>query len=730
MEWASSSGLSWVLLLAALASAVLGILVLKSDNSSKHRWFFVVAMAASLWALTNVMFVIVPFILKPYTALASYFIAAVLVVGFLRFCLAIKSPKSISRPGRAFTIIGLLIALVSAIPGVIMLGVSESAVIETRTVSLIVYGLYIATGLVAGVVNLAIKYHRSNRRDKQKITVIMLGLAIGSIVGLLGNLVLPMFGNYAFVQVGPLGVLIFVGVSFYAIARQKLLDVRRAAMRTVAYALSLTILAVIYYAAALAVTAVLGVMGVEIDGGFSATYMALALLVAFLFQPIKVLFDKLTSRLFYRSHYEDAEFIREFGKIILHETDLQFFTKQVSSFVAKKINAEGAFFYFDNMGIMGRYVTNKAQISDADLAVITRHAMGDERQGSILVTDMVLDDSLRSVLQLNRIGVVVPLVIQNELLGFLCVGAHKSRGYTAQDVRVLESVRGELTMAVQNSLYIEEIRELNDGLTRRVNDATKELKSSNRQLQKLDSAKDEFISMASHQLRTPLTSIKGYLDMMLDGDLGKITATQRSVLSEAYISSERMVTLINDFLNVSRLQTGKFIIDKREVDLVEMVREQVQMLKVVAGQHDLKLDLQVSKGVPHILADGEKVRQVVLNMIDNAIYYSKPSTTIDIMLALDGNDIVFSVKDTGIGVPESEKSGLFGKFFRATNARQKRPDGTGVGLFLSRKVILSHGGDIIFWSKEGKGSIFGFRLPIGLEQANNTRDNNRNHQGD
>ena len=125
------------------------------------------------------------------------------------------------------------------------------------------------------------------------------------------------------------------------------------------------------------------------------------------------------------------------------------------------------------------------------------------------------------------------------------------------------------------------------------------------------------------------------------------------------------------------------------------------------------MDLQVAPDVPHILADGDKIRQVVQNMIDNAIYYSKPATTIDIMLAKAGKNIVFSVKDTGIGVPESEKSGLFSKFFRASNARKKRPDGTGVGLFLARKVVLAHGGDIIFWSKETKGSIFGFRLPIG-----------------
>ena len=730
MEWVNSFGLSAVLLIAALASVYLGISVVRSDDSPKYRWFFVVAVSAALWALSNVVFVIAPLAARPIVALASYSIATILVIGFLKFCLSISTVKSGGWLEKIYVTLGIVVATLSAVPGVILLGIVEETTIQTRPTMLVVYGAYVAIGIIAGVSSLVRTYYRSTKQEKQRIIVIMAGLAVGASVGLIGNLIMPMMGNYEFVQVGPLGVLIFVWSSYYAISRQRLFDIRRAAMRTAAYIVSMAMLAFIYSAMAFGVAAMLGSAGLAMQSDFNFVYMALALVLAFLFQPVKSLFDKLTSKLMYRSRYDDDEFMREFSRIILHETDLQFFTKQVSSFIAKTLNADGAYFYFNSVGIVGRYITRRASLPGPDVAIISKYCLEYKQPSGVLVTDNVADEQVKIALKANHIGMSLPLILQGELLGFLFVGRHNSRGFSAQDIRAMESIQGELTVAVQNSLFVEEIRELNSGLSQRIEDATKALKSSNRQLQRLDKSKDEFISMASHQLRTPLTSIKGYLDMMLDGDLGKITPTQRSVLSEAYISSERMVTLINDFLNVSRLQTGKFIIDKRETDLAEMLREQVQMLKVVAKQHDLKLETHISKGIPKVVVDGEKVRQVMLNMIDNAIYYSKPSTSIDVVLALDGRDIVFSVKDTGIGVPESEKDGLFGKFFRATNARQKRPDGTGVGLFLSRKVILSHGGDIIFWSKEGKGSIFGFRLPTGLKKANNSGNNDSDNQTD
>ena len=148
------------------------------------------------------------------------------------------------------------------------------------------------------------------------------------------------------------------------------------------------------------------------------------------------------------------------------------------------------------------------------------------------------------------------------------------------------------------------------------------------------------------------------------------------------------------------------------INIAQILRDEVSLLKVVADQRSVEMVLKVDKKIPSLAVDSEKIRQVMLNMIDNAIYYSSPHKKVVITLKSSGKMIEFSVKDSGIGVPKSEQANLFGKFFRGTNAKKRRPDGTGVGLFLAKKVILSHDGEMIFESEEGKGSTFGFRLPV------------------
>lgn len=321
--------------------------------------------------------------------------------------------------------------------------------------------------------------------------------------------------------------------------------------------------------------------------------------------------------------------------------------------------------------------------------------------------------SLRGKMQHANIDVIARLETQGGIVGY-CFFSYKTSGsaYTQRDIDLIRIACDELAVAMQNTLRFEQIQEFNETLKRRIQEATKELRTTNSQLQRLDEAKDEFISMASHQLRTPLTSVKGYISMVLEGDAGKIGPQQKQLLSEAFASSERMVHLINDFLNVSRLQTGKFMLEQRAVDLIKVVTQEVESLQTTVKMHDLKLKFKAPSHFPVLFIDEGKIRQVIMNFIDNAIYYSRENSTIIVELSVTDGDAVLEVHDTGIGVPKDEQAHLFGKFFRATNARKQRPDGTGVGLFLAKKVIVAHGGSMVFHSVEGEGSTFGFRLPI------------------
>jgi signal transduction histidine kinase len=214
--------------------------------------------------------------------------------------------------------------------------------------------------------------------------------------------------------------------------------------------------------------------------------------------------------------------------------------------------------------------------------------------------------------------------------------------------------------------------------------------------------------MASHQLRTPLTTIKGNISLILDGDAGEVNDVERKLLTQTSYSTQRMIYIIADLLNVSRLRTGKFVIDSAPVDLIKVIEEELDQLQYAAQSKSLKLEFKKPDKITPIMLDESKTRQIIMNFVDNAIYYTPTGKKITMELSENNSMIEFRVTDEGIGVPKSEQHHLFTKFYRAANARKARPDGTGLGLFMAKKVIIAQGGAVIFDSKENKGSTFGF----------------------
>ena len=181
--------------------------------------------------------------------------------------------------------------------------------------------------------------------------------------------------------------------------------------------------------------------------------------------------------------------------------------------------------------------------------------------------------------------------------------------------------------------------------------------------------------------------------------------------------------MITDMLNVSRLKTGRFILDTSPTKLDEIVKDEVRQLKETAASRGLSIRLSVPDVLSPIMVDESKIRQVVMNFIDNSIYYSKAGSKIEVQVKESENSIECLVHDEGIGVPKDDQYQLFNKFYRASNAKKARPDGTGLGLFMAKKIIIAHGGSMVFSSQVGKGSTFGFILnkkkltipePVGL----------------
>lgn len=575
-----------------------------------------------------------------------------------------------------------------------------------------VIGLDLALLCVVVRLLLNVASARKHSRERRALIAVLYTTSIASIYGVIWHVMVPLLTNsQALIGFGMLTVDIFAIGFMVSVMRGRLLDIKLYAVRSVVYVLSLATLVAVYVLVALATSSwFLGQS--SLSPAYDAVNIISALLLAFIFQPVKRFFDHITNSLFFRDNYDTSEFYARLSRLLAGTTDLKGLLRQAAEEIASTLKAEYSLFYvYDD----ARHVLIGTHGSHQHMLVRDARLIGDavaRHGGGVIMADLA-DDELHDMLVSRGASIVLPLYRGGDnMTGYLLLGDHRSSAYSIRDTRALETVADELALAIQNALSVQEVKELNATLQERIDEATKELRASNSKLQKLDQAKDEFVSMASHQLRTPLTSVKGYISMVLEGDAGEITPMQDKLLSEAFASSERMVHLINDFLNVSRLQTGRFMLDARPTDLAKVVGQEVDSLRSTAQARSLTLQYRAPSRLPILYVDEGKLRQVIMNFLDNAIYYSREHTSIKVKLASEAGEMIMEVHDTGIGVPEAEQVHLFSKFFRATNARKQRPDGTGVGLYLAKKVITAHGGKMIFSSVEGEGSVFGFRLPI------------------
>lgn len=238
--------------------------------------------------------------------------------------------------------------------------------------------------------------------------------------------------------------------------------------------------------------------------------------------------------------------------------------------------------------------------------------------------------------------------------------------------------------------------------------------SSFERLAWVNKTKSDFVSIVAHQLRSPLSSLRWSLELLGDEKTGHLSEKQKEIFEIVNKSNKRMIDLVNDLLNVCRIEEGRLKINPQEISLEEIVESVVKELLPLAKEKKVNIVLEKEKNLPLVYADPERIRMVIQNLIDNAIKYSKKEGgKVKVSLLKENNQIKFTVKDNGIGIPAILQKRVFEKFFRAKNyPPQREISGTGLGLFIAKGIIKMSGGEINFQSKEGKGSTFWFTLPI------------------
>lgn len=230
------------------------------------------------------------------------------------------------------------------------------------------------------------------------------------------------------------------------------------------------------------------------------------------------------------------------------------------------------------------------------------------------------------------------------------------------------------------------------------------------ELERFDKVKDEFVALASHQLRTPATAVKGNVSMLLDGYHGEMTDEQQEILRDAYAANDRQLEIIEDILNVARVESGRLAVSKVTTDVAQLVDHVVAEHRFTIEARDQTIDVVR----PHRLecaVDANKLKIVVDNLVSNASKYTPQGGKIDVRLAMHNGYVVLAVQDTGVGIPLPEQGRLFKKFTRIDNELSVEVGGTGLGLYLANEIVKLHGGEILVTSSPSAGSTFSVTLP-------------------
>ena len=234
-------------------------------------------------------------------------------------------------------------------------------------------------------------------------------------------------------------------------------------------------------------------------------------------------------------------------------------------------------------------------------------------------------------------------------------------------------------------------------------------------LRELSRTKDEFISLASHQLRTPATAVKQFIGMVLEGLAGDVGETQQQLLQKAYDSNERQLRIVSDLLKVAQVDAGKVTLRKSDAELGAVVRDVAKELEGTYAGRQQGLRLQLAETGAHAEIDKDRIRMVIENLMDNASKYSPEQTTVTVTLETRNNMVLVTIADQGVGIAKADQGKLFEKFSRIHNPLSTQVGGTGLGLYWARKIVDLHGGRIDVRSREGKGTTFIIRLPKHLE---------------
>ncbi|MDD3374114.1 MAG: ATP-binding protein [Candidatus Omnitrophica bacterium] len=358
--------------------------------------------------------------------------------------------------------------------------------------------------------------------------------------------------------------------------------------------------------------------------------------------------------------------------------------------------------------------------SDSKTQEISSHLTKDPVFSSLFKEGYALSSATASKAKKERIinvfgsnnFILSPILTQDGTIGVIFVGnQNEMQTVSEADEEMVSILTNQIGQSLENAQLFEQVYTSRQELESKIQERTKQLASALEKVQKISRTKTEFVSAVSHELRTPLTSIKGYASILMSGKLGEIPDKVKERLEKINKHSNNLVELINELLDISRIESGRIDMNFEKVPIKNLIENTRDLLMPQMKEKQITFSCDIPEQIPDILIDQKHIERVFINLLSNAIKYT-PNGKINIKASYNEKEVLFEIQDTGSGIKAEDLPRLFDEFYRVENDLNQSIKGTGLGLSLVKHIITAHQGEIWATSEINVGTTFHFTIPI------------------
>lgn len=711
-----------IVALTFLANLLIALIVYQNNPKSwTNRLLSILAFIFASWTIFNF------FALSPNTeSVRLFWVKVVMMVtapmGVTVYVLSEIFPQERLLVGRKKIVFIVLLTSVTALLGLSPWMFSSLKNLPNESFSLTpgwaiaLFALSHFTFTLWGFVIQFKRWRKSTGRLKRQWLLFFLGnILTVSLITLSNFIAVVFFGSIKYTFIGPTFTLFLAGFLAYAILKHRLLDIRLVLVRVVGYSVFLVLIGA--WLTTFLFTYVTSFLGYPTTISQVFLLALVTIVVAVLMRPLKRLSEKTTNALFFRDRYDPNVLLEKLGKTLSSTIELEKLTEQFLTTLVQEMKISfGMIVLVSDHSIMWAKIAGaetKPELDEQEIDRLFNDATKTENH--LLLFDEVSESPVKNIMRNRKLYVVIPLQIKTEKIGLILLGEKKSGEiYNNDDVNVLQIVTPAVVVAVGNALSYEEIRRFSITLQEEVERATADLQVANKKLIQVDKLKDEFVSLASHELRTPMTAIKSYTWMVLNNKAGELTPKGREYLDVVFQSTERLIRLVNEMLDISRIESGRIQMKIESFDLVKLLAEIKEEFAARVSEKQLTLEVVCSEKEIPMTADRGKILQIIENLVGNSVKFTPAGGKITVTATKTDHQATIAVADNGKGIKPEDLGKLFQKFGRLEEGSLTSfaESGTGLGLYLAKQYAKLHGGDITVASEFGKGATFTVILPL------------------